>query len=417
MNPDADGDSVDETEGEHRKCAFRPSDVRSATWEKRQHPPNFHHQSRRTCQAYYPGSSITHPHYSPVRDFTLRIVVAGPNPIVILPRLEPSMKPAREYRARSSVCAFLDANTPIGFASRLWIDLTLGDIRHRINEISEQFTGAGWKNLPQELVDEILGYLLGDLNALKASSLTCKHLFGATRPLIHQRLVCSGSTSTPDPTNPKGFLFSRRQRVPGVFERLIEADRSGVLRYTRHLTIKVEDGHLNQRDVEHLPHLRSIIRLHGLTLDNFHLPPFIPVFNEHFGMFTDTVRRLDIRSACGTELQLSYIICQFPLLEDLTIMSPAEDATKHGIHVPVITQSPPLRGTLVLVRTRARELYEGLAAFPSGLNFRSLELYKCGEPLAVFAACGRTVTSISYLWLWGDVDSESNTSHQVHIVI
>ena len=317
------------------------------------------------------------------------------------------MKPAREYPARIPVYV-LDADDSIVFASRLWINLTPGDIRYRVNEISKQFGGgAGWKNLPQELVNEILGYLLDNLDALKACSLTCKHLFGATRPVIHERLVCL--VPTPDPSTPKGSLFSRRQRVPGVFERLVDADRSGLLGYTKHLVIKAGDGYSNQKDVrEHLPHLRSIIKLHVLTLDNFHLPPLIPTFNEHFGMLTDTVRHLDIRSACGTELQLLYIICQFPLLEDLTIMSPAGAVKKQRFHVPMITQSPPLRGTLVLVRTRAPELYEGLAAFPGGLNFRSLELFKCGEPLAVFAACGRTVTSISYLWLWGDVDSEPN---------
>ena len=66
-------------------------------------------------------------------------------------------------------------------------------IWRRVDDISKQYTGAGWKNLPQELVDEILDYLLDDLKALKACSLTCKCLFGATRPLIHRRLICSGS--------------------------------------------------------------------------------------------------------------------------------------------------------------------------------------------------------------------------------
>jgi len=33
------------------------------------------------------------------------------------------------------------------------------DIQHRVDDISKQFTGAGWKNLPQEIVDEIVDYL------------------------------------------------------------------------------------------------------------------------------------------------------------------------------------------------------------------------------------------------------------------
>ena len=256
-------------------------------------------------------------------------------------------------------------------------------------------------------MDEILGYLLDDLDALKASSLTCKRLFGATRPLIHRRLVCLGLN--PDLPKPKRSLFSRRKRDLGLFERLIDADRSGVLRYTRHLTIKVEDGYRSQRGMqEHLPHLRSITKLDTLTLNTF---PLHPVFHEQFGIFTNTLRHLDIRNAYGTAQHLSYIICRFPLLEDLTIMSPAETPLEQGFpeqgfYVPTITQSPPLRGTLVLAQTRSQGLYEGLAALPGGLNFRSLELFDCGDPQAVFASCGRTVTSISHAWLRGDVDSE-----------
>ena len=86
-----------------------------------------------------------------------------------------------------------DSDVRKGFASRLGINLIpLRDVRERVGDISKQFTGAGWKHLPQELVDEILGYLLDDLDAFKACSLICKLLFGATRPLIHER-VCLAS--------------------------------------------------------------------------------------------------------------------------------------------------------------------------------------------------------------------------------
>ena len=67
-----------------------------------------------------------------------------------------------------------------------WVKLMPGGKQRRVDDISKQFTGAGWKHLLLELVDEILGYLLDDLDALRACSLTCKHLFGTTRPLIHQ---------------------------------------------------------------------------------------------------------------------------------------------------------------------------------------------------------------------------------------
>jgi len=269
-------------------------------------------------------------------------------------------------------------------------------------------------------VDEILGYLLDDLGSLTACSLTCKRLFGATRPLIHRQLVCLD----PRPNLPKRkkSLLSRCKKDPGPFERLIEADRSGILRYTRQLTLKPKDGSLrprfNPKDLqESLPHLRSITQLHGLTLIKFLLPPFIPTFNEHFGIFTNTLRQLDLRNAYGTAWEFLYIISQFLLLEDLTIVSPVGERTANpGRQIQAITQSPPLRGKLILGQAAWRHLSEGLAAFPGGLNFRSLEFSwsKYLEP--IFTACGRTATSISYLWPRGDINSELNSSIQAYIV-
>jgi len=322
-----------------------------------------------------------------------------------------------EYQPRTLTHPINGADIPIGYASRLWMRLTRANIRDRINEISRWFTGAGWKNLPQELVDEIVRYLQDDLDALTACSLTCKSLFGATRPLIHRRLVCLGSRT--EHTKPKPSLlgtFTRRKRDPGVFERLIDADRSSVLPYTRYLTLKPKHANsslrFNPRDVqEYLPHLRSITKLRSLTLDTFCLPPVFSL--ECFGMFTNTLRHLDIRNTSCSERELLYIICQFTLLEDLSIISPVIGLSLHP--APAITQSPPLRGKLVLVQAASRELSKGLAALPGGLSFRSLELSRCKRLGAVLAACSHTATSVSYLWQCNNLNSEPNLSIRVYI--
>ena len=263
------------------------------------------------------------------------------------------MKTAREYHARTPAHSIGDTDISTGYASRLWETLTTNDVRRRVGDISKRFTGAGWKNLPQELVDEIMGYLLDDLVALKACSLACKCLFATARPLIHQKLVCLGPREVWHP--PKPPLISRRKRVTGLSERLINADRLGVLHHTGHLTFKPGYPHsclfFNPGDLQEcLPHFRSITKLHTLTLIQFRLRPFIPVFNGHFGIFTNVLRHLDIRKVLCTVWELLYIICQFPRLEDLTIMSPAREGTVHP-PLPKLAQSPPLRGTLALVYT------------------------------------------------------------------
>ena len=259
---------------------------------------------------------------------------------------------------------------------------------------------------------------MDDLGALKACSLTCKFFFRATRPLIHQRLVCSDSRKVHAKLK-WPFLSRRRKRDPGAFERLIDADRLGVLPYTRHLTLKpdhiysypfFDPSHLQ----EYLPHLQSITKLQTLSLTKFNIPSFIPGFNEYFGTFTNTLLHLDIRYSCGTARELSHIICQFPLLEDLTIVSPASGPTAHPL--PAVTQSPPLRGKLALAQT-PRWLSEGLAAFPGGLNFRSLESRWCTHLEPIFTACSHTMTSILYSWQFGDTPCESNSSIQVPIAM
>ena len=324
---------------------------------------------------------------------------------------------AGEYQARSSAKPTGDTDVFVAFAFRLWMIPTHGDIQRRIDDISKQFTGAGWKNLPQELVDEILGYLLDDPDDLKTCSLTCKYLFGATRPLIHQRLYLAPRLDLATHPKPKRYLFSRRESTPKEFERLIDADRSGLLRYTRHLTLKTEGGSLSPTNIqEYLPHIRPITKLHGLTLITFDAQPFIPVLSQHFGMFTNTLRHLDVQDAYGTGQQLLYLICQFPLLEDLTIVSPIGDVADPPHYVPKITQSPPLRGKLFLAETYLLELSECLTALPGGLHFRSLELFQCEGSQAILDACSHTVTSVSYLWYaWDQSGSESNLSIYVGI--
>jgi len=283
-----------------------------------------------------------------------------------------------------------------------------GDIRERVDDISKKFTGAGWKNLPQELVDEVLGHLLHELNALKACSLTCKSLFGATRPIIHQRVCLTPRPARMDNTKPEGSPSSLRRNVSAALEPLVDADRSGLLRYVQYLTFKIGDGSFTPENMQtYLPHLQSITNLHTLTLKPFLVHLFRPVFNKCFGMFTNTLRHLDIRKPHGTDQQLLFIISQFPLLEDLTIVSPIVAAVYPRDPLPVITRSPPLRGTLVLVQTDSRGLPDGLAALPGGPHCRSLELFRCQGSQVVLDACSHTVTSVSYMWCAPDGGSSS----------
>ena len=129
-------------------------------------------------------------------------------------------------------------------------------------------------------MDEILGYLLNDLAALKAYSLTYKRLFGATRPLIQKWLYLAPRQNRKAHPKPKGSLFGRRKRAPEEFERLIGADRWGILCYTQNLTFEMGGDSSRPRNAqEYLPHLRSITELRTLTLIIPRAHLFIQVFD------------------------------------------------------------------------------------------------------------------------------------------
>ena len=268
-------------------------------------------------------------------------------------------------------------------------------------------------------MDEILNYLLDDLGALKACSLTCKPLFGATRPLVHQRVCLTSKPTWMEGSKPKGSLFGLRRKGPETFERLVDADRLDLLHYIRHLTFKTGDDSFTPGNMQkYLPYLRSITNLHTLTLSPFRVNSFIPVFNECFGMFTSTLRHLDIRNACGTDRELLYVVSQFPLLDDLTIVSPIVPVTYTGCLSPTIIQSPPLRGTLTLGLVNWRGgLSNGLAILPGGLNSSSLVLFRCQDSQVILDACSHSVTSISYMWHVKDNSCGSSSCLHMHITM
>ena len=127
-------------------------------------------------------------------------------------------------------------------------------------------------------MDEILGYLLDDLDALEACSLTCRHFsvrHDLRLNLIHQRRLCLATRP-----EPKGSQRSHRRTGPKVFERLVDPDRSGLLCYTRYLTLRMKDGSFNPTGVQdYLPHLRS-------NINRMFLPstPFVSIRSSRFSM-------------------------------------------------------------------------------------------------------------------------------------
>lgn len=286
------------------------------------------------------------------------------------------------------------------FASRVWKQLLSRSRRKPKPESVVVKYVNGWNQLPTELVDEILRYLWDDLPTLKACALTCKILYGSARPLIGSWLYLSPVQKRNSNARSMKSLLNRSKKGLDSLARLAEIDRRGCLPHTRHLVLKMDELSLLPHCLRpYTPYFHSIGKLQTLVVDGLDVTAFMPVFHSCLGMFTTSLRSLDIRHIWDSDRQLLWFISQFPLLEDLSIRSCYALYFFLGPAPPLIRTAPPFRGNLNLsLIMDSQSLCEALAQFPGGLNFTSLELKGCGKPGAIISACQHSLKSISYTW-------------------
>lgn len=257
-----------------------------------------------------------------------------------------------------------------------------------------------WDRLPPELVDEIFGYLSDDLPSLKACSLTCKIMLGSARPLIRSWLYLAPGKHRKSKGRSIKSLLKPSKGGSESLERLVVADRQGFLQHTRHLAIRMDELSLAPHSLQpYTPYFRSIDKLQTLIIDRLDVPAFMPMFNDCLGMFTHSLRSLDIKHIWDSERELLFFISQFPLLEDLGIRSCYALYFFLGPSPPILRTSPPFRGHLNLsIIMDSQSLCEAIAQLPGGLHFTSLELKGCEKPVAILTACQFTLRSVLYTW-------------------
>ena len=289
--------------------------------------------------------------------------------------------------------------TPAGFVSRFLKKLLFVTAKSQQASPAVEYAN-GWNRLPPELVDRILQYLSEDLPTLKACSLTCKIMLGSARPLIESWLCLSPARKQKLNVRSIKSLLKRSKKTLDSLERLADMDRRGLLLHTRHLVLKMDELSLvPQSLLPYIPFFLYIDNLQTLVIDGLDVTAFIPVFNSCLGMFTRSVRSLDIRHIWDSDRQLLWFIGQFPSLEDLSIRSCYALYYFLGPSPPLIPTSPPLRGHLNLSTIWDSQTFcDALAHFPGGLHFTSVELKGCGKPESIIMACRLSLRSISYTW-------------------
>jgi len=252
---------------------------------------------------------------------------------------------------------------------------------------------TGWKNLPQELVDEILTYLKDDFLSLASCSGSCKALFCSTRPLIHRTLCLSTGISTD--------RHRSNARNQAQFDNLRLAERAQVLQYTVHLIIRLGSDFVPENLQPHLQYFRT---MRGITSLEIYLPDarnFLPTFDEWFGHIAQTLRSLILIGGWDSVENLVHFVPRFPLLEDLDLVATkfAGRKPRQSFTPPGITTPPPLDGTLGFrVNYPSTSFVRSATSIPGGIHFRSVEMKKVREaPLQVILdACSKTLESITF---------------------
>jgi len=267
-----------------------------------------------------------------------------------------------------------------------------------LQKLCDSYHGEGEMGLPRELIDKILRYN-GDLQTLKACSLTSRAFYSAARPLVHRRMTLGfGSV----------YRGSRSEKLPikdvlaqaEVFHAryLSEAEKRGLLRfgYVREVDLDLDIG--NPENVLQLQHLRALETVHTLTIRSLDLRKILPIFDRCFSQFVPPLQSLNLElTRCGNPYQLMEFVCRFPHLDDLALIDP------YNLYGWRLADAPPgprpqqplsFGGRLVL--KGGSHFARFLLDLPGGIHFHSIEASSSLQDLAkLVVGCSSTLEVLS----------------------
>jgi len=232
--------------------------------------------------------------------------------------------------------------------------------------------------VPYEIVEKIITYLIHDLYALKACSLTCRSWHAVAVPHIYHTLVLGRSAK---------------------LKVLSKLHKRGLISFVNIIQVGQWDGKsawfapkvFNPRD---LRYFSSFANVHTLDLQKLEIHRFIPNVERYFGHFSQTLRSIKLYRPCCTPRQQSHFLSLFSNLDNIEICG---TDTSPIIPVPdrlVPFSAPKLRGRLVLRSYNWSWTWEHLIS-AGGLRFRHIDLrdsINCAQVL--LDACAETLETL-----------------------
>jgi len=225
-----------------------------------------------------------------------------------------------------------------------------------------------------------IAYLIHDIQALKACSLTCYSWYIVAVPHLHHTFVFRG--------------IDRAGLKP-----LSAWHALGLLPLVKDLRIPQSTSQprwfLPQSlDRRYSRHFFAFTNVQNLTIQNLDIRSFIPRLERHFRHFSPTLRSLTLEAPRCTSRQLSHFFSLFPNLDNIEVRAFVFDGTGSPDHGLVPFSTPKLQGQLTLSVFYGVETWEDLVA-SCGLRFRSIHLHPVSNLAPVLlAACAGTLETL-----------------------
>ena len=264
-----------------------------------------------------------------------------------------------------------------------------------------RITDEQTSRLPHEIIEMITAHLTGDLNALKACSLTCRAWYIAVVPHLHHTLTLSWE-------RPR---FNRRgkRRPPSTrheLRPLSELHDMGLIPLVKKIRVEQQgNGSFDMRPWlvprvfgrRDLRYFSAFANVQVLVIQGLQIHTFIPGIERYFEQFSPTLRSITLDSPCCTPRQLSHFFSLFPNLDDIRL----DTALLHTINATtpdselVPFSAPKLRGRLTLYSRNWVGVWTDLIASSGGLRFRHMDLrWNANWASVLLDACAGTLETL-----------------------
>ena len=247
--------------------------------------------------------------------------------------------------------------------------------------------------LPHEIVEMAIAHLIGDRDALRACSLTCRSWHATVVPYIYHTLLLGEKQP--------GARFGKLWPLSKIHKKCLT-----------HLVKEIRVRQRNGRPGWFLPrafsssdlrYFSAFSSVQTLKTQRFNISRFIPGIERYFEQFSPTLRSISLSEPkCHPppSQQLPYFLSLFPNLDDINISNPQEHYVRTD-PIPseelVPFSAPKLRGELTLYAFYLDETWTYLISACGGLRFRYMELcMDIGCAPILLGACAETLETLRF---------------------